>query len=157
MTALEPTLLYYLRRMLSAEADAWDALQETWIKAYQKLSQLKETRQFRIWLFQIAHHTAMSHLRGRYRLSRLVERAQQAAPDEVWEDELPGSENAERVHAALDRLELPFREVLTLFFLEELSIDETAQIIGVPPGTVKSRLFHAKAQLKKVMQRGEFQ
>jgi len=54
---------------------------------------------------------------------------------------------------ALDRLDPDFREVLTLRFLEDLSVDETAEITGVPAGTVKSRLFHAKKALKKVLSR----
>jgi RNA polymerase sigma-70 factor (ECF subfamily) len=45
--------------------------------------------------------------------------------------------------------------VLTLRFLEDLSVDETAEIIGVPTGTVKSRLFHAKKALKNILSRKE--
>jgi RNA polymerase sigma-70 factor, ECF subfamily len=56
---------------------------------------------------------------------------------------------------ALDQLDPVFREVLTLRFLEDLSVDETAEIIGVPSGTVKSRLFHAKKALKNILSREE--
>jgi RNA polymerase sigma-70 factor (ECF subfamily) len=59
------------------------------------------------------------------------------------------------VHLGLDQLDPVFREVLTLRFLEDLSVDETAEIIGVPTGTVKSRLFHAKKALKNILSRKE--
>jgi RNA polymerase sigma-70 factor (ECF subfamily) len=94
----------------------------------------------------------MSHHRAAYR--------NHAVPNEPFDaeagmeaDSTPNLEDAERVHLALDRLDPNFREVLTLHFLEDLSIDETAEIIGVATGTVKSRLFHAKKALKKILSR----
>ena len=53
------------------------------------------------------------------------------------------------VHRVLDLLDLRLREVLTLFFLEDLSIAEVASIIGCPEGTVKSRLFHARQAMRQ--------
>ena len=64
------------------------------------------------------------------------------------------SEDAAAVHLALDRISLPHREVLTLFFLKDLSIDDVATVIGVAPGTVKSRLFHAKRDLRAAIAQG---
>ena len=71
----------------------------------------------------------------------------------VEADATPDPEDAERVHLALAELDPDFRGVLTLRFLEHLSVDATAEIMGVPPGTVKSRLFHAKKALKKILSR----
>jgi len=148
----ERPIFYYVRRLVETEQDAWDIVQEIWIKAFRGIGSLRETKRFRIWLYRIAHCTAMSHHRAAYR--------NHAVADEVFDpeaaieaDSTPHPEDAERVHLALGRLDPNFREVLTLRFLEDLSIDETAEIIGVATGTVKSRLFHAKQALKKILSR----
>ena len=72
-----------------------------------------------------------------------------------WADEDPGAfefDQAEQVHNALQRLSLPHREVLTLFFLEDLTIAEITDVVGAQPGTVKSRLYYAKQALRKILQ-----
>jgi RNA polymerase sigma factor (sigma-70 family) len=150
----ERPLFYYVRRLVKRDEDAWDVLQEIWVKAFRGLGALRETKRFRIWLYAIAHRTVMSHYRAAYRSQAVLEEAfgVEAA---VEVDSLPNSEDAERVHFALAQLDPDFRAVLILRFLEELSVEETAEVIGVPSGTVKSRLFHAKQALKKILTREE--
>jgi RNA polymerase sigma factor (sigma-70 family) len=148
----ERSMFYYVRRLVEADEDAWDILQEIWIKAFRGIGSLRETKRFRIWLYSIAHCTAMSHHRAAYRNRAVLDEAFDAEAA-IEADSTPNPEDAERVHVALDRLVPDFREVLILRFLEDLSVDETAEIIGVPTGTVKSRLFHAKKALKKVLSR----
>jgi RNA polymerase sigma-70 factor (ECF subfamily) len=150
--AWEKPLFYYVRRLVGAEEDAWDLLQEVWLRAFRGLGSLRETKRYRLWLYRIAHHTAMSHQRAAYRRRSVFEDAPEAEISEDAEAR-PNPEDAERVHFALDRIELPFREVLTLHLLEDLSVEETAEVIGVPVGTVKSRLYHAKQALRKVLKR----
>jgi len=64
-------------------------------------------------------------------------------------------ENAEPLHHGLVQLPVPQREVLTLFFLEDFAIDEIAQILDIPSGTVKSRLHHAKKALRALLRKEE--
>lgn len=64
-------------------------------------------------------------------------------------------ENAEQVHFALNRISLAHREVLTLHFLEDLSLDQMTEILDIPLGTVKSRLSYAKRALRAVLEREE--
>jgi len=148
----ERPMFYYVRRLVESDEDAWDVLQQTWVKAFRGLGSLRETRRFRIWLYTIAHRTVMSHYRAAYRSQAVMDEAlgSEAA---VEADATPNLEDAERVHLALAQLGPDFRAVLTLRFLEGLSVDETAEIMGVPTGTVKSRLFHAKKALKKILSR----
>jgi RNA polymerase sigma factor (sigma-70 family) len=151
---LERSVFYYVRRLVGSDEDAWDLTQEVWVKAFRGLGSLRETKRFRVWLYSIAHHVVMSHHRTAYRNQAV--RDESLVPDSAIEAELiPNPEDAERVHLALDQLDPVFREVLTLRFLEDLSVDETAEIIGVPSGTVKSRLFHAKKALKNILSRKE--
>ena len=148
----ERPMFYYVRRLVESDEDAWDVLQEIWVKAFRGLGSLRETKRFRIWLYTIAHRTVMSHHRAAYRSQAVLDEA--FGPEAAAEaDATPSPEDAERVHVALAQLDPDFRAVLTLRFLEHLSVEETAEIIGVPSGTVKSRLFHAKKALKKILSR----
>jgi RNA polymerase sigma-70 factor (ECF subfamily) len=147
---LERPLFYYVRRLVSSDEDGWDIVQEVWVKAFRGLGALRETKRFRVWLYGIAHHTVMSHYRAIYRRQAVLDELPDPEPAPET-NSVPSPEDAERVHLALDQLDPSFREVLTLRFLEDLSVEETAEIIGVPSGTVKSRLFHAKKALKKIL------
>ena len=144
----ERPLLYYLRRLLATEEDAWDALQEAWVRAVRELPRLRDERAFPAWLFTIARRVA----------SRARQRAHPANP--LPGDEEPGALPAAAdtpdlsgfdaldIHRALAALTLAHREVLTLFFLEGFSIAEIGAITGAVEGTVKSRLFHARHALR---------
>lgn len=62
------------------------------------------------------------------------------------------AEDVAAVHQGLEQLPLPQRETLTLYFLEDLSIAQIAEVTGVPEGTVKSRLFHARRALRRILE-----
>lgn len=148
----ERPMFYYVRRLVESDEDTWDIVQDVWIKAFRNIRSLRETNRFRVWLYRIAHCTAIGHHRAAYRNQAVVDEAFEVeAPIET--DSAPNLDDAERVHLALDKLDPVFREVLTLRFLEDLSVEETAEVMGVPAGTVKSRLFHAKRALRKLIDR----
>ena len=161
----ERRLFYYLRRLAGdAERDAWDVLQQTWLEAFKNLHRLAEPRALRTWLYRIAHCQAMSHARrtGREPPAASAEEATDAGEAAALEadgvEAFDVIETAEQVHAGLAQLSLSHREVLTLHFLEDLPIEDIAAVLGVPPGTVKSRLHYAKRALRAVLtaaERGE--
>ncbi len=148
MRRWEPKLLYYLRRLVPQEADAWDALQRTWLAAFRGLRRLKEPQALRAWLYRVARNQAVSFCRAEFVHRSRVD--QDADPDDVavlqWE---PDPEEAEIVHTAIASLSLLHREVVVLHFLEQMPLQEIAEIVGSPVGTVKSRLHHAKRLLKR--------
>ena len=159
----ELRLLYYLRRLLHDPRDAWDVLQQTWLEVFRNLRTLRDPRALRPWLYRIAHHRAISHWRasGGDAAIELHEDADQgglnelpapaaAAAEEDWT-----AEQVERLHQSLGQLAPPQREVITLFFLEEMPIDEIAQVLGVPAGTVKSRLHYGKSALRQILTQEE--
>ena len=155
----ERRLFYYLRRLVGdAERDAWDVLQHTWMEAYRGIHRLAEPRALRTWLYRIAHCQAVSHARRAGRETQATDDATDVGdlPAEAagaGADPFAAAEAAEQVHAGLARLSLPHREVLTLHFLEDLPIEEIAAVLGVPPGTVKSRLHYAKLALRDALER----
>ncbi len=149
----EKPLLYYLRRLVRSEDDAWDLLQETWMSAFRALPSLRDARALPAFLYRTARNHALADLRHRDADFRLY--AALDAPQTSTEPEPTfTSEDAAAVHAGLDKLSLPHREALTLFFLQDLSIEEIASVLGIPPGTVKSRLHHAKKALGAVLWEG---
>jgi RNA polymerase sigma-70 factor, ECF subfamily len=149
----EKRLLYYIRRLTTSEEDAWDVLQKVWLAVFRGIRKLQDSRLFPIWLYRIARNSAASHFRTE-RADRELRGYSDDLPDIEQPDPDFTAEDAEQVHQALDKLPLSFREVLTLFFLEELSVAQIAGIVGIPEGTVKSRLHHAKRALRCALAKG---
>ncbi|MHC4618708.1 MAG: RNA polymerase sigma factor, partial [Planctomycetota bacterium] len=147
-------LFYYIRRLVDDEQTAWQLLQETWVKVLPGVKKLREARKLPAWLYSIARKTAISHLRAEYRKQALFDAGGTAA--DIEQDNCEFSlEDAEQVHYALGRISLPHREILTLFFLQDLSLEEIAGVLRIPRGTVKSRLHYARRALRAVLEKEE--
>ncbi len=143
--------MYYLRRLIDDEHEAANALQETWLGAFRNLRSLREDSRLAPWLYTIARRTAMNQLRLRYATPDTL--SEEPIADETAEasqDQL-NLEHAELVHFGLSRLGVREREALTLSFLNDLSVGEIAALLEIPPGTVKSRLFKARRDLRRVL------
>ena len=148
----EKRLFYYIRRLVDDEQEAWQILQETWVKVLRSIKRLREPRKLPAWLYRIARNTAISYLRTRYTRQGLLEQSTNLRNIENSADNL-AFEDAERVHYGLGRISLRHREVLTLFFLQDLAIEEIAEVLEIPLGTVKSRLSYAKRALRAVLEK----
>jgi RNA polymerase sigma-70 factor (ECF subfamily) len=146
-----PRLRYYLRKMLGdGQADAEDVLQEVWFDVFRAAPRLNDPAAFPAWLYRIARNrTAQCH-RNKPRQSRPLAEADLA--DES-DDEDYSTADAERVHAALNELAPEHREVLVLRFLEEMSYEDVARVVGSPLGTIRSRIHYAKRALRSVLER----
>jgi len=150
----EERLFYYIRRLVESEEDAWDVLQQTWVRVLKGIKTLRDPERLPVWLYQVARTAALSHWRGHYR----DHSGREAVCDLAG---LPAAEaadpfdDAEQVHLGLSQISVAHREVLTLHFLEEFPLDQIAEILGIPVGTVKSRLFHARRALRAVLEREE--
>ena len=147
----EKRLFYYIRRLVDDEQEAWQILQETWVEVLRGIKKLREPRKLPAWLYRIARNTAISHLRTKYRREALLEQSPSPGNIENGADNL-AFEDAEQVHYGLGRISLHHREVLTLFFLQDLSIEEIAGVLEIPLGTVKSRLNYAKQALRAILE-----
>jgi len=147
----ERSIFYYLRRLSPTEADAWDFLQETWLKTYRSIDSLRDPRAFPAFLYATARNTAISRQRGKYTKESQLD----VEVVSTYESDLSAFDDAEQVHFALDQLPLAQREALTLHFLNDLSIDEISRVLGLPVGTVKSRLHYAKQALRTIILKGD--
>jgi RNA polymerase sigma-70 factor, ECF subfamily len=143
-------LHYFIRQLVSQEQDARDILQQTWLRVLRGIRSLKDPQCLTPWLYQVARHAAFTHARLQSAYRAALE--DHPGVDQACEDQEPFAlEKAEQVHVALQKLSLPHREVLTLYFLEDLSIGEIADVVGTQPGTIKSRLYYARQALRKIL------
>ncbi|WP_430785605.1 RNA polymerase sigma factor [Actinoplanes sp. G11-F43] len=134
----------YVRAMLGDRGRADDISQEVWARALRALPRLRQPDRFAPWLLTIARRSVQANLREGY-------------DKNVPEEPAPGRDEAgivlDRTQVADGLAGLPAREreVLFLFYLHDLALDDCAQILGVPAGTVKSRLNRARRQLRDQM------
>ncbi|MGV9305898.1 RNA polymerase sigma factor [Nonomuraea sp. NPDC003727] len=133
----------YVRRMLDAER-ADDVTQEIWLAVVRGLPRLREPSRFAPWLFTIARRSVTDRLRDQY----AREQETLAAGDVVAEDPVEAVVDRAELVSLLSGLPVPEREVLVLFYLEDLPVEDCAQICRVPVGTVKSRLNRARRLLR---------
>jgi RNA polymerase sigma factor (sigma-70 family) len=136
----------YLRRLTGDDDAAAEAVQEVWLRVLRGMPRLREAGRLRAWLFGIARRVAMDRLRVKYAEPVLV-----SADDVEIEgaaDTADLDEELALLHEELGRLPVAEREVVALFYLQELTLAEVAEICGIPVGTVKSRLFRARRLLR---------
>jgi RNA polymerase sigma-70 factor (ECF subfamily) len=139
-------LQLFVRRMISTDQTE-DLLQEIWIAIFKGLPRLNEPAKFRPWAFRIARDRVFREFRKRRIPVEPIEDNQLAhiAPEENPLDRVDLEELQER----LQTLSPPHREVLILYYLEELSYEEIARITSTSLGTVRSRIHYAKNTLRK--------
>jgi len=138
----------YVRRMLGKDEVADDVTQEVWVAVVKGLPRLRQPEGFAAWLFTIARRAVMNQLRGQY------SGASAAGELPVGEDLADAVVDRVDLGRWLDELPVVEREVLVLFHLEDLSLEECGQVLGVPVGTVKSRLFRARRMLRSAASEG---
>ena len=135
-----PNLYILSLGILHNPEDAQDAVSESVLKAYEKIHTLRRPESFRAWIMQIAANEAKQIYAKNKRLSP-VDNVENYMPD--FEDE------HHELWDVVMGLDVGYREVIILYFYEQLSIKEIGKILHVPEGTVKSRLSRGKKQLKE--------
>ncbi len=134
-------------------SDADDLAQETFVRAYQAIGRFRAGEPLYPWLSRITVNLAYSLFRRRKRrpetsIEPLVESGRQWAADDDPAERAAESEQHERLAGAFAELSHEHQAVLTLRVVEDLSYDDIAQALGVPAGTVMSRLSRARAELR---------
>jgi RNA polymerase sigma-70 factor (ECF subfamily) len=160
----ERELYGYLRRYLGDSNLADDVFQNTFLQLYTKSSQYEPGRPVRPWLYTIATHQAIDALRrqGRHQAISLDQNREEMPNGEVRSlvemletrgpspmDQAQGEEQKERVRLSVEALPEFLRQVLVLAYYQGLKYREIADILGIPVGTVKSRLHAALVKLQE--------
>jgi RNA polymerase sigma-70 factor (ECF subfamily) len=144
-----PKLVRYTTRVLGRPDAARDIVQETWIGVIRGLKRLDDPSQFAAWIYRIAHRKCVDGIRLNKRQRRLKESAEhEAIVAAAGIQSRPGHSEDSDLATAISQLSQEKREVVHLFYGEDLSIDDIATVLSVPAGTVKSRLHQAREALK---------
>jgi len=139
----------YVRRMTDRNELAEELLQETWLRVLRGMVKLREPASLVPWLFGIARRVLMDHLRQKYKQATTNDAAIDVHAART--DDIDNRDDIEHLLHELERLPLPQRELVTLYYLEELTMDEVASVLDIPAGTVKSRLYHVRNTLKQTL------
>ncbi len=154
-------LLRYLMFLTGKREVAEDLFQETWMRVLVRGSQYNGKARFDTWLFAIARNLAIDLSRKRkvVSLDEISDPTEDGRGFEIVADgpspleQFEGSEDRAEIAAVLLNLEANYREVLTLRFHEEMSLEEIASVTRAPLSTVKSRLYRGLAALKPEIER----
>lgn len=146
--------------MLSDREDAYDAAQETFLRVYRGLGAFKGNSTVSTWIYRITANVCTDMLRKRQRSAAIVsiddnddDKPVKQLPDTspTPQEYLELNERQQAVRQAMQELSDEYRKIITLYDIEGLSYDEIAQVLACPSGTVKSRLFRARAALRKIL------
>jgi RNA polymerase sigma-70 factor (ECF subfamily) len=137
----------YARRLLGQDDKAWDACQEAWIGIVRGLQKLDDPSAFAAWAYRIVTNKCKDRLTQEARDRWLnQEFAANSAAGQ------PAKESTE-LREAIGLLPGPMQAVLTLRYFEGFALSEIGQILGVPEGTIKSRLNRARVELKRILEK----
>lgn len=150
-----PALRRYAAALLRNREDADDLVHDCLVRALDKLHTRRDEADVRAWLFAIMHNLFISQLRrAKTRPSgEPLDEAHEAAVS-LRPDQESGLHWRDLVRA-LDRLPVEQRTVILLVSVEDLSYAETAQVLGIPVGTVMSRLARGRERLRQITEEGE--
>ena len=146
----QPRLKYYIRRLDRANVNTEDILQDIWVTVFRKIRKLKDNNSFPVWLYRIARNKVYGRFRHSEKFIKLPE--EKNHPQYSDEDNEFSAEDAEQLHNALNKIQPYHREVLTLSFIEQMTYQQIAEVVGCSIGTVRSRIFYAKQSLRKEME-----
>jgi len=157
----ESKLKRYINRLASISSDeAEDILQDIFIKVYRNLNGFDQNLSFSSWIYRIAHNEIINHYhRNKKRISMTVSEEEQDEFKNLTEiindepdshEQLIVKENAVKIRRILAELPEKYREVLILFFLEEMSYNEISDVLRKPPGTIATLINRGKKKFKKI-------
>ena len=151
----EGKLLRYGRKFLSTREDIQDLVQDVFISSYKNIKSFDPSQRFSPWIYRIAHNAFANGLRSKIRnpLSLIDFDALVSHPiyEDPIEKEREQAEIKKMIDAGLSKVSEKHREPLILYYLEELSYKEIADVLHIPASTVGVRIRRGKEELRKVL------
>ncbi|MBO3697896.1 RNA polymerase sigma factor [Roseivirga sp. E12] len=144
----QPKLLMWAFGFLKDQDQAYEIAQESWMSIFKSIHKLQDPAMFRIWAYRIVQRRSADTIKR-------LQRDRQAVEESRYEVEVGESgddvreENIQRMLSSIQSLPVLHQEMLRLFYLEKYSVKMIARQLGLPEGTIKSRLFYARKELKE--------
>lgn len=135
----------YVYRLTNDEHGAWDITQECWLAIIKGIRKLDDPASFKAWAYRIATNESIDWMKRRSKYRHIHSELIQSGCDQEQEDQ--------QIKEMVSGLKEVSRVVLGLYYFEQLSVGEISEVLKVPAGTVKSRLFKARADLKQLWER----
>jgi RNA polymerase sigma-70 factor, ECF subfamily len=145
----------YIMRLGSSREQAQDIVQDTFIKSFKNLRSFNSDFKFSSWIYRIAHNEAVNLFKkeSKYQKFSFSDWLSEVLPSNSnVEEEVGDKIDLEQLKKQLEKLDLKYKEVLILYYLEEKKYKEISKILKVPTSTVGIRLKRAKQQFKKLCQ-----
>jgi len=142
--------------MLAVEADAEEAAQDIFVKAYRSLHTFEGNAKFSTWLYRISYNHCVSVIRRKTRVIDLVEDVPDSEVNEESAENVFGLSKSDRerfVRNAIEALAETDAVIITLFYFEDLSLDEIAEVTGLTNGNVRIKLHRARKKLYEVLEK----
>jgi RNA polymerase sigma-70 factor (ECF subfamily) len=144
----------YLRRLGADASRAEDLTQDTYIRAWRSIESLKQAASLRSWLLTIARNEFFQRMRaGRIETVGLEQATEGVSGDPRADDVVALSERDGALRDAVRRLEPELQEAIALHYFQDQSFRELAEVLGVPPGTAKSRIHRALGCLRALLEK----
>lgn len=147
----EAKLHRYVTYLIHDQVLAHDAVQETFIKAYENLRGFNAKHKFSSWIYRIAHNEAMNIVRkNRHLSSSDITAMPELSYDEHIDELIDAAILQEHVHGCLNKLESKYREIVQLVYFEHMKYEDVSDVLHIPTSTVGVRLSRAKMRLRKI-------
>ena len=142
-----PKLLRHAVHLTGDREGGSDVAQEAWVAIVRSLRRLQDPGRFRAWAYRIVTRKASDWIRSRVRRRRLNDRVAAEPVEAEVESSSAGAEVAQ-LRTVLAKLPADRRALLSMFYVEGMTVGEISEALSIPDGTVKSRLFHARNRLR---------
>jgi RNA polymerase sigma-70 factor (ECF subfamily) len=142
-------VLGVINRLIKDPNESLDVLQETFIKAYRAINDFRGDSKFYTWLYRIAVNTAKSHIQGLERRRQVSKELEDSDAETLIQKDQGDYAAEHHLLKAFDQLPKTLKAAMTLREIGGLTYSEIAEVMNVPIGTIRSRIFRARALLRK--------
>ena len=156
MKHYEPYVMGLTLRMIGDRATAEDICQEVFVKVLKGLRRFREGSTLKTWIFRIAHNTVVDHVRSSKNLEEPLEEPENGTKHEATESSPLNTLAEEQLRLEITKsmksLQPQVREIVHLFYWDQLSVGEIGEAMDLPAGTVKTHLFRARKKLRETIE-----